>query len=80
MSPSQLWAQLALEGNTDLLYKLHQAENKEFNVIIVPPQGFSDNDPVHNEVLHWLADHDILALNPRIETARMERALHPNME
>jgi hypothetical protein len=79
---SDLWTQLTLEGNTALISKLHHAENKEpgYNVIIVPPQGFSDNDDTHNEVLHWLVGHEILALNTRCEIGRMELALHSNQE
>lgn len=82
MSPNQLWAQLALEGNTTLLFKLHHAENKEpgYTVIVVPKEGFSDNDDTHNAVIEWLKSHEILALNTRCEIGRMEHALHFNQE
>ena len=80
MTSNQLWITLALEGNTDLLSKLHRAENKEpgFSIIVVPKNGFSENDETHNAVIEWLQSHEILALNPRVEAARMKVALQPN--
>ena len=48
-----LWQALVLDGKFHLFQKLHNAENHfaGYNTIIVPIEGFSENDNVHNMVL-----------------------------
>jgi hypothetical protein len=74
-----VWGLLAAEGNFTLIEKLRYAQLGEdgFGTIVVPLSGFSPNDASHNLVLEWLKVHNINICNPRLEEARMERALHP---
>jgi len=76
MNPD-IWAVLALEGNFNLINKLHRVERKEggFGTIAVPREGFSQNDQTHNMVMKWLREHGVNILNPVHEIANLEYAL-----
>lgn len=74
-----LWDALVLNGKFSLLQKLHNAEINfaGYATMVVPPEGFSENDTIHNMVLDWCQDHKITVLNPGLEIERLERTLHP---
>jgi hypothetical protein len=74
-----LWEALWLDGNYDLIDKLYLAEIKTpgFGTIIVPREGFSSHDRIHNAVLDWLHSHEINVCNPSLEITKLTRALHP---
>jgi len=67
-----LWDILWLDGQFDLIKKLRHVELEEhgFKSIIVPPEGFSDNDRVHNLVLRWLQQHCVNIVNVGLIEAR----------
>lgn len=69
---------LALDGNFELIETLRHAQNKEpgYGTIVVPKQGFSDDDDVHNLVLDWLCEQKINVLNVQNEIANLEYALY----
>lgn len=77
-----LWDRLISEGNLDLISKLHNVEAglPGYGTIVVPHEGFSEDDTTHNMVLEYLQSHDINILNPGLLIERMERALHPVKE
>ena len=73
-----VWTALTLEGNHTLIDKLRRAELKTpgFGTLVVPKAGFSPSDAVHNAVLTWCGSNQILLLNPSLEIARLQHALH----
>ena len=75
---TELWVKLTLEGRFDLIQRLNRIERKEigYNTIIVPPEGFSDDDRTHNMVLDWLEQQDANVVNVGLEISRWETALH----
>lgn len=75
---SQIHVMLVLEGNFDLINKLHRIERKEsgYGTIVVPKQGFSKNDDAHNLILDWLHAQNVNVLNVQNEIANLEYALH----
>jgi len=74
---AECWSEIALE-NPDLLGKLHQVEMKTpgFSTVVVPSQGFSENDDVHNSVISFLRANRVTLLNPAREEYELSRALH----
>ena len=77
-TPATLWQRLIEEQKFELINKLRYAEIGEpgFATIVVPREGFSEEDETHNQVLGWLREHEINVCNPNIEITRMERALY----
>ena len=82
MLHSDLWVRLAIEDRHDLIKKLNRAERREegFETIVVPKEGFSDDDSTHNMVLDWLEEHEINVLNVGKEIRLCEVALHGYQE
>lgn len=74
---STLWEKLAMEGKFDLIEKLRRVEVGEagYGTVIVPPEGFSERDEVHNLVLDWLDEQGVNVLNVGLEVARLQKAL-----
>lgn len=74
---SKIHACLVLESNFELIDRLHRIENKEggYGTIVVPKEGFSENDEVHNLILDWLNAQNINILNVQHEIANLEYAL-----
>jgi hypothetical protein len=62
-----LWEVLIEQGEFDLINKLRRIEMREpgFDVIVIPKEGFSQNDFVHNLVIDWLKEQNILLINIR---------------
>ena len=81
-SNPDIWTTLALEGNFDLINKLHRVERKEegFMSVAVPREGFSQNDQTHNMVMKWLRGRGVNILNPIHEIANLEYALRGKVE
>jgi hypothetical protein len=77
-----LWDRLMEEGRDDIISKLHEVEigTGGYGTIVVPPEGFSEDDTTHNMVLDFLQAHGTNILNPGLMITRMERALHPLKE
>lgn len=77
-----IWTALALEGNNELLRKLHRIENKEpgFGTVIVPRYGFSQNDETHNMILRWLKGKGVNVWSPLNEIANLEYALRGRID
>ena len=75
---TDLWEKLTLEGRFNLIERLNRIETGVvgFNTIVVPPEGFSNDDRTHNLVLDWLVEHGANVLNVGLEISRMESALH----
>jgi hypothetical protein len=75
--PGCIWTELAEEGRYDTISLLHRVERHEFGygTVIVKPEGFSDYDCTHNDILDWLVSQGVNVLNPGLEITRMERAL-----
>lgn len=73
-----LWERLAEEGNFELIEKLRRVEKREpgYGTIVVPYEGFSEDDETHNLVLDWLEEHRVNILNIGLERARLEQALY----
>jgi hypothetical protein len=73
-----LWERLAEEGNFELIEKLRRVEKGElgYGTIVVPHDGFSEEDETHNLVLDWLEEHGVNILNVGLEKARLEQALY----
>ena len=71
-----LWDILWLDGKFDLIRTLRYIELKEVHAIVVPADGFSENDHVHNLVLKWLRQRKVNIVNPRLFEARLEAALY----
>lgn len=76
--PKTLWDRLAAEGHHALIEKLHRAEKKDpgYNVLLVPTEGYSDDDITHNAIVDWIKEKDILSLNVTHEIACLDKALH----
>lgn len=76
-----LWDMLASDRKFDLIEKLKHVEDQEggYMSIVVPPEGYSENDDTHNAVLDWLQDHGVNIINVNLSVERMRRALHPEM-
>jgi hypothetical protein len=77
LEASRIWALLAYEGNFNLIDKLHNAEIKEpgYLTIIVPDEGFSPNDEVHNLIIDWLKGRKYINLiNIRKEIFELKQA------
>lgn len=72
-----VWTRLAAEGRFQLIERLRHAElgHAGYGTIVVPKEGFSDDDTTHNAVLDWLSEHQINVMNVGLEIARLERAL-----
>jgi len=72
-----LWEILAADGKFELIDKLRRVELREpgYGTIVVPKEGFSDNDEIHNIVLDWLEEQNVNILNVNLEIARLKRAL-----
>ena len=77
MADKDIWERLTLEGNHDLIAKLHYVEQGEagFGTIVVPVEGFSEDDDTHNAVLDWLREHNVNILNPGREITILTKAL-----
>jgi len=74
---SRIWNLLTYEGNFELIDKLHKAEIKEpgYLTIVVPEEGFSPDDEVHNLVIDWLKAHKYInVLNTRKEIYELEQS------
>lgn len=73
-----LWEKLALDGKFELITLLRRVEMKEpgYGTVVVPHEGFSERDDIHNLVLDWLVEHDVNVLNVGLEVACLERALN----
>ena len=73
-----LWVRLTIEKNYTLIAKLRQVEAKTpgYGTIIVPKEGYSENEVTHNMVLDWLKDHQTKTLNPSLEIHKLERSLY----
>lgn len=74
---SRIWTRLAMEGNYSLIDRLHKAETKEpgYTTIIVPDEGFSPDDDVHNSIIDWLkARKYINIINVRKEVYELEKS------
>jgi hypothetical protein len=71
-----LWQALVLDGNFTLLSKLHNAEIKfsGYGTLIVPTEGFSDNNRVHNMVIDWCREHKVRLFNVSHHIAILENA------
>jgi hypothetical protein len=74
--PLSLADRLLVEGRLDLVEKLSRIERHDpaFTTIVVPEEGFSDDDTTHNDVLKWLKKHKVNVLNPGQLITRLERA------
>jgi len=74
-----LWQTLIEDGRNELVTLLQHVENREpgYGSIIVPNNGFSDSDTIHNMVLDWLHERDINVVNVAHEITCLERSLHP---
>lgn len=72
-----LWDRLMEEGRLDLIARLHEVEigTPGYGTIIVPHEGFSEDDTTHNMVLDYLEAHGTNIVNPGLMITRMERAL-----
>ena len=73
MSIQNLWGRLAGEGNLELLSRLNRIEKREagYGTVVVPKEGFSDNDDTHNMVLDWLEARGVNVLNIGLSVARV---------
>lgn len=74
---SRIWTLLASEGNFKLIDRLHKAEAREpgYLTVVVPEDGFSPDDEVHNLVIDWLKAHKhINVLNTRKEIYELEQS------
>jgi hypothetical protein len=74
---SRIWNLLTYEGNFELIDKLHKAEMKEpgYLTVVVPEEGFSRDDEVHNLVIDWLKAHRFInVLNTRKEIYELEQS------
>jgi hypothetical protein len=69
---------LTLEGNFALIKKLHRIERKElgYGTIVVPAEGFSEDDDVHNLIIDWLNLLGVNIFNVQNEIANLELALY----
>jgi hypothetical protein len=74
---TDVWLDLLFENNFSLIDKLHHVENKDagFGTVIVPEQGFSQNDIIHNKVLEWLKKKKVNVINPPLIIERLKRTL-----
>jgi hypothetical protein len=74
---TDVWLDLLFENNFSLINKLHHVENKVsgFGTVIVPEQGFSQNDIIHNKVLEWLKKKKVNVINPPLIIERLKRTL-----
>lgn len=74
---ARIHVMLALEGNFELIQKLARIERKEsgYDVIVVPKEGFSENDDVHNLILDWLKLQGVCVMNVQKVIANLELAL-----
>ena len=72
-----IWIALALEGNSDLIKLLHRVENKEpgYGTVIIPKEGFSFDDDIHNAVLDWLKVKGVNVWSSENEQAGLEYSL-----
>lgn len=77
MSAQTLWNRIVGEGNLELLSRLNRVEKREagYATIVVPKEGFSDNDDTHNMVLDWLEARGVNVLNIGLSITRMKYAL-----
>lgn len=77
-----LWSILWLDNKFDLIKKLQHVEygTPGFGSIVVPLEGFSENDAVHNLVLRWLEERGVNVVNVGLVEARLRSALHPEMK
>jgi hypothetical protein len=71
-----LWEALVLDGNFSLVQKLHSAEINfpGYSTIVVPINGFSDNDRIHNMVLDWCKERHIRMFNVNHQIALLEKS------
>lgn len=76
-SPRNLWDRLATEGRHDLITTLRHVElnTPGYGTIIVPPEGYSQDDTTHNMVLDYLNHHHINILNVQLTIEKLTRAL-----
>lgn len=75
--PEALWDHLAAQGHLTLLEKLHHVEQGApgYGTIVVPKEGFSEDDSIHNAVLDWLHTHNVNVLNVSNEISNLHLAL-----
>ena len=71
------WVALALEGNFDLISKLHRAVDGEagFGTVVIDRKGFSPNDDTHNLVLDYLRERGVNVLDGEYEIGNLEVSL-----
>ena len=69
-----LWQALLLDGQFDLISRLHQAEsgNSCFQTLAVPKEGFSFNPRIHQLVIKWCHKHKIRLFNSELLIHQME--------
>jgi hypothetical protein len=74
---TSLWDRLIAENNIPLIEKLHKAETHTpgYSIVIVPTNGFSEEDDTHNAVIDWLKENNIPYLNVTHEIAELEHSL-----
>jgi len=75
-TPQTVWDMLAAEGNLSLIERLKMVEQRYpgYGTMVVPEEGYSDDDDTHNAVIDWLRAHDVNVLNTRTTIARLEKA------
>ena len=79
ISTEKLWELLVEDGKHDLVKILQHVENKDigYGSIVMPAQGFSEDDNIHNMVLDWLLERNINIVNVGHEIACLKRSLYP---
>lgn len=78
----ELWIALALEGKHTLIEKLNRAFNgfPGYGTIVVPREGFSENDRTHNMVIRSLRAHEVNICDIIFEVGNLEHALYGSKE
>ena len=77
--PKDLWDHLTADGKLDLVSRLQRIQNHEdcFEWLVVPKEGFSEDDTTHNAVIDWAHLNNIRLINMTKEITELELSLHP---
>jgi hypothetical protein len=75
--PQDPWLNLISHGSHKTISLLQKVEQNYpgYSTVIIPNEGFSDDDTTHNMVIDWLKQHDINVYSPSNEIHHLTKAL-----
>jgi len=73
-----IWRTLASESKFDIIEKLKRIERNEsgYSTIIVPKNGFSENEETHELILEWLEEKHVNVVSVEKEIRDLNDALN----